>query len=126
MNTKRIMMSVATAIELLMFQAQAIPKLAFGRLTDAGIDTVKKEDGNAKLQELTKRQAEIKVEKQTAGEGSGKAKAATEAKIAEIKGKVAEQMTTVASIVQADVSSRLEKLAGEIQALVGELENVLL
>ena len=41
MNTKRITIAFATAIGLLMFQAQAIPRIAFGRLTDSGIDTEK-------------------------------------------------------------------------------------
>ena len=89
-------------------------------------DTVKKiEDGNMRLQALAAQQSEIKVEEQTAGEESEKAKAATEAKIAKIKGKIEEQAKNVESQVSADVKTRFEQLTKEIRSQLEAMEGMM-
>lgn len=86
-------------------------------------DIVKKqEEGNARLQALAAKLAELKSAKQAAQADAEKEQSATQSKIDELKAKIAEEMKSVEGVVQADVSARLEKLAGEIQALADELE----
>ena len=93
------------------------------RLQSSLADIVKKqEEGNARLQALTAKLAELKSAKQSAQADVEKEHAATQAKIDELKAKIVEQTKAVESQVQADVSARLEKLASEIQALADELE----
>ncbi len=93
------------------------------RLQSSLADIVKKqEEGNARLQALTAKLAELMSAKQSAQADVEKEHAATQAKIDELKAKIAEQTKAVESQVQADVSARLEKLANEIQALADELE----
>ena len=63
--------------------------------------------------------------KQSAQADAEKEQATTQAKIDELKAKIAEETKAVEGVVQADVSARVEKLAAEIQTLTDELEKML-
>ena len=96
------------------------------KLNDNLADVVKKlEEGDARLQELAAQQAELKDEKQSSAAENEKAQAETTARIAEVKGRIENQVRSVDAQVSVDVQNRFEQLSKEIQAQMEALEGML-